>query len=186
MARLSTASRSGRRRPTICMRPTAAMADNWPGHRGRRRRLLKKSSATAGWRRNRYGSSDSRGAEPPSGSSGSAPASRASVASISVTTATPGIGSSTTSTTSVSTVGALARFTALTFFRVFFAPPLGLALAVRLRGVAFATVRFTGLFRADLEGFRALRRTIDLELFVSVLLVASSVEPYSPPVVTGP
>jgi hypothetical protein len=35
------------------------------------------------------------------------------------------------------------------------------SLAERLRGVALATVRFAGLFRANLEGLRALRRAID-------------------------
>jgi hypothetical protein len=41
-----------------------------------------------------------------------------------------------------------------------FAPPLSLALAGRLRGVALATVLFTGLFRACLEALRALGRVI--------------------------
>jgi hypothetical protein len=55
----------------------------------------------------------------------------------------------------------LGVFLALTFFRAFFAPPLSLALATRLRGVALATDRFAGLFGADLEGLRALRRDTD-------------------------
>jgi hypothetical protein len=54
----------------------------------------------------------------------------------------------------------LGGFLALTFFRAFFAPPLSLALAGRLRGVALAAIRFAGLFRADLEGLRALRRAV--------------------------
>ena len=94
-----------------------------------------------------YYSSGSGGAERlRSGSSGPASASRTSVASISVT---------------VSTTGVLGGLPALTFFRAFFAPPLRLALAGRLRGVALATVRFTGRFREDLEGLRALPRAID-------------------------
>jgi hypothetical protein len=109
-----------------------------------------------------YGSSDTGGAERLSSvSSGPAPASRTSAASISVTTATPGIGSSITSTTAVSTVGVFGDLTALTLFRTFFAPPLSLALGKPFLGAALATVRFAGLFRADLEGLRALRRVID-------------------------
>jgi hypothetical protein len=75
-------------------------------------------------------------------------------------TVTPGTGSSITSTTTVSTTGVVSGFITRTFFRGFFAPRLSLA-AERLRGVALATVRFAGLFRADLEGLRALRRAID-------------------------
>jgi hypothetical protein len=40
-------------------------------------------------------------------------------------------------------------FTALTLFRAFFAPRLGLALAKRFLGAALATMRFAGLPRAD-------------------------------------
>jgi hypothetical protein len=76
-------------------------------------------------------------------------------------TATPGIGSSTTSTKKVSTAGVLDGFLARTFFRAFFAPRFRLALARCFLGVARTTVRFAGLFRADLEGLRALRRAID-------------------------
>jgi hypothetical protein len=109
-----------------------------------------------------YDSSDSGGVERvSSSSSGSAPASRTSVASNSVTTATPGTGSSTTSTTTVSTVGALGRFLALTFFRAFVAPRLSLAFAKALRGAGLAILRFAGLFRADLDGLRALGRAAD-------------------------
>ena len=61
----------------------------------------------------------------------------------------------------VSTTGVVGGFTALTFFRAFFAPPLSFALAERLLAVALVTIRFAGLFRADLEGLRALRRAID-------------------------
>jgi hypothetical protein len=111
-----------------------------------------------------YGSSDSGGAEPlSSGSSGPAPASRTSVASISVMTATPGIGSSITSTTTVSTTGVLGGdFTALALFRAFVAPRLRLALPGLFLRVAFTAVRFAILFRARLEGLRALRRAIDV------------------------
>jgi hypothetical protein len=55
-------------------------------------------------------------------------------------------------------VAVLGGFITRTFFRAFFAPRLSLALAERLRGVALATVRFAGLFRAALEGLPALRR----------------------------
>jgi hypothetical protein len=58
-------------------------------------------------------------------------------------------------------VAVLGGFITRTFFRAFFAPRLSLALAERLRGVALATVRFAGLFRAALEGLPALRRAID-------------------------
>jgi hypothetical protein len=120
-----------------------------------------------------HGSSDSGGAARlSSGCSGAAPAPRTSVASVSVTTATPGIGYSTTSTTTVSTTGVLGSFFPLTFFQAFSAPPLSLALAIRLHGVALATVRFSGLFRADLEDLRAEGALLT---FLFVLLVASSV-----------
>jgi hypothetical protein len=112
-----------------------------------------------------YGSSDSGGAERLSSvSSGPAPASRTSAASISVTTATPGIGPSITSTTAVSTVGVLGGFTTFTLFRAFFATGLRFALAIPLRGVALATVRFAVLFRADFEGLRDLRRAVGFRL----------------------
>jgi hypothetical protein len=52
-------------------------------------------------------------------------------------------------------------FTTFTLFRTFFAPRLTLALAKRFLGIALATDRFAGLFRADLEGLRPLRRGVD-------------------------
>jgi hypothetical protein len=54
----------------------------------------------------------------------------------------------------------LGGFIALTFFRAFFATGLRFALALPLRGVAPATVRFAVLFRADFEGLRDLRRAV--------------------------
>ncbi len=93
------------------------------------------------------GCSDSGGAErPSSGSSGAPLTSRTSVASISVP---------------VSTARVIGGFAIFTLSRAFFAPGLSFALAGRLRGIALATIRFTGLFRTDLEGLRALRRAID-------------------------
>jgi hypothetical protein len=62
--------------------------------------------------------------------------------------------------TAVSTARVLGGFLAFTFFRAFFATSLSLALAKRFLGVALATVRFTALLRADLEGLRALRRAV--------------------------
>ena len=68
-------------------------------------------------------------------------------------------------------------FTALTIFRAFFAPRLSLALAKRFLGIALATVRFAGLPRAD---WKACELYGALSIFLFALLVASSVEPYSP------
>jgi hypothetical protein len=46
------------------------------------------------------------------------------------------------------------------FFRDFFAPRLSFALAGRFLGIAWLRSVFAGLFRADVEGLRALRRAI--------------------------
>jgi hypothetical protein len=60
-----------------------------------------------------------------------------------------------------SIAGVIGGFTTFTLFRAFFAPRFTLALARCFLGAARVTVRFAGLFRADLEGFRTLRRVID-------------------------
>jgi hypothetical protein len=67
-----------------------------------------------------------------------------------------------------SIAGVIGGFTTFTLFRAFFAPRLSLALAGRLRGVALATMRFAGLFDADLEDLRALRRAIGLAFRAAV------------------
>jgi hypothetical protein len=60
-----------------------------------------------------------------------------------------------------SIAGEIGGFTTFVLFRAFFGPRFTLALASCFLGVARATVRFAGLFRADLEGLRALWRVID-------------------------
>jgi hypothetical protein len=59
-----------------------------------------------------------------------------------------------------STAGEIGGCTTFVLFRDFFAAGFSFALAKLFLGLAFAA-RFTGLFRADLEAFRALRRVID-------------------------
>ena len=56
--------------------------------------------------------------------------------------------------------GEIGGFTTFVLFRDFFVPGLSLALAKLFLGLAFAA-RFTGRFREDLEGLRALWRVID-------------------------
>ena len=60
-----------------------------------------------------------------------------------------------------SIAGEIGGFTTFVLFRDFFAAGFSFALAKLFLGLAFATIRFTGLFRADLEDLRALRRVTD-------------------------
>jgi hypothetical protein len=71
-----------------------------------------------------------------------------------------------------SIAGVIGGFTAFPLFRAFL-PRFSLGLARCFLGVARATVRFAGPFRADLEGLRALRRAIAFAFVLLVLLPLS-------------
>jgi hypothetical protein len=62
-----------------------------------------------------------------------------------------------------SIAGEIGGFTTFVLFRDFFAAGFSFALAKLFLGLAFAA-RFTGRFREDLEGLRALPRAIDFAL----------------------